>query len=130
MPLSDTACKNAKPKEKPYKLADEKGMFLLINPSGSKYFRFKYRFGGTEKSLALGVYPETSLKSAREKLDAARKKLADNIAPSITRKIEKIGSIENTFKAVAEDFLMTKLKGDEDTFNYTYTHIIIELYQE
>jgi hypothetical protein len=62
MPLSDTACKNAKPKDKPYKLADEKGMFLLINPNGSKYFRLKYRFGGTEKTLALGVYPETSLK--------------------------------------------------------------------
>jgi hypothetical protein len=54
MSLSDTQCKNAKPKEKPYKLADEKGMFLLVNPNGSKYFRFKYRFGGKEKVLALG----------------------------------------------------------------------------
>ena len=61
MPLSDTACKNAKPKEKPFKLADEKGMFLLVNPNGSKYFRFKYRFAGKEKTLALGVYPDTSL---------------------------------------------------------------------
>jgi integrase len=108
MPLSDTACKNAKPKDKPYKLADEKGMFLLINPNGSKYFRLKYRFGGTEKTLALGVYPETSLKSARDKRDAARKQLADNIDPGISRKIEKAGAIENTFKAIAEDFLMTK----------------------
>ena len=107
MPLSDTACKNAKPKEKPYKLADEKGMFLLVNPNGAKYFRLKYRFGGTEKTLALGVYPETSLKSARDKRDSARTQLANNIDPSITRKIEKAGSIENTFKAVAEDFLMT-----------------------
>jgi hypothetical protein len=54
MSLSDTACKNAKPKEKPYKITDEKGMFLLVNPNGSKYFRLKYRFGGTEKTLALG----------------------------------------------------------------------------
>ncbi|MDP2902079.1 MAG: Arm DNA-binding domain-containing protein [Methylovulum sp.] len=55
MPLTDTACKNAKPKDKPYELADEKGMFLLVNPNGSKYFRMKYRFNGKEKNLALGV---------------------------------------------------------------------------
>jgi hypothetical protein len=54
MSLTDTACKNAKPKEKPYKLADEKGMFLLVNPNGLKYFRVKYRFDGKEKTLALG----------------------------------------------------------------------------
>ena len=110
MPLSDTAGKNAKPKEKPYKLADEKGMFLLINPNGSKYFRLKYRFGGTEKTLALGVDPETGLKSARDKRDAARKQIADSIDPSITRKIQKAGSIENTFKAIAEDFLRLCLR--------------------
>jgi hypothetical protein len=52
MPLSDPACKNAKPKDKPYKLTDEKGMFLLINPNASKYFRLKYRFAGKEKVLA------------------------------------------------------------------------------
>ncbi len=120
MPLSDTACKNAKPKEKPYKLADEKGMFLLVNPNGSKYFRLKYRFGGTEKSFALGVYPETTLKEAREKRDAARKQLTDGIDPNIARKIEKAGSIENTFKAIAEDFLMTRLKGDWSTSHHKH----------
>ena len=67
MTLSDTTCKNVKPKEKPFKLADEKGMFLLINTNGSKYFRFKYRFAGKEKTLALGVYPETSLKISQRK---------------------------------------------------------------
>ena len=65
MPLTATAAKEAKPKEKPYKLSDEKGMFLLVNPSGSKYWRLKYRFGGKEKTLALGVYPEVSLAEAR-----------------------------------------------------------------
>ncbi len=55
MPLTATAVKQAKPKEKPYKLADEKGMFLLVNANGSKYWRFKYRFAGKEKLLALGV---------------------------------------------------------------------------
>lgn len=105
MPLSDTACKNAKPKEKPYKLADEKGMFLLINPNGSKYFRLKYRYSGKEKLLALGVYPDTSLKSAREKRDTAREQIAKGIDPGITRKIEKAGSAENTFSAVAQEFI-------------------------
>jgi integrase len=97
MPLSDPACKNAKPKEKPYKLADEKGMFLLINPNSSKYFRLKYRFAGKEKVLALGVYPETSLKEAREKRDTARKQIADGIDPS------EIRSKAKTEKAIAID---------------------------
>ena len=57
MPLTDPTCKNAKPKDKPYKLSDSKGMFLLVNPNGSKYFRLKYRIDGKEKTLALGVYP-------------------------------------------------------------------------
>lgn len=107
MPLSDTACKNAKSKEKPYKLADEKGMFLLINPNGSKYFRLKYRFGGTEKTLALGVYPETSLKSARDKRDAARKQLADGIDPSENRKAVKSSKAEsaaNSFEVIAREW--------------------------
>lgn len=59
--LTDTACKNAKPRDKAYKLSDEKGLYLEITPNGSKYFRLKYRFGSKEKRLAFGVYPETSL---------------------------------------------------------------------
>jgi hypothetical protein len=90
MPLFNTACKNAKSKEKPYKLADEKGMFLLANPKGSKYFRMKYRFGGTEKPLHWGYI----MKPAR--VNAARKQLADGIDPGITRKIEKAGSMATT----------------------------------
>ncbi|MEC4747585.1 integrase arm-type DNA-binding domain-containing protein [Methylomicrobium sp. Wu6] len=105
MALSDTACKNAKPKEKPYKLADEKGMFLLVNSNGSKYFRLKYRFAGKEKLLALGVYPDTSLKDARTKRDQAREQIAKGIDPGIARKIEKAGSAENTFSAVAKEFI-------------------------
>ncbi|MDD2863968.1 MAG: Arm DNA-binding domain-containing protein [Methylococcales bacterium] len=73
MAITDTACKNTKPNaDKPYKLADEKGLYLLINQNGSKYFRMDYRFGGKRKTLALGVYPETSLKQARDKRDEAR----------------------------------------------------------
>jgi len=105
MPLSDTAIRNAKPTEKPYKMPDEKGMYLLVHPNGGKYFRLDYRFVGKRKTLSLGVYPDTSLKQAREKRDTAKKQIADGIDPSITRKIEKAGSIENTFKAVADEFL-------------------------
>ena len=62
MPLTDTAVKNAKPKEKNYKLADEKGMFLFITRAGGKLWRLSYRFGGKQKLLALGKYPEITLK--------------------------------------------------------------------
>jgi integrase len=106
MALTDTACKNTKPNaEKPYKLADEKGLYLLINQNGSKYFRMDYRFGGKRKTLALGVYPETSLKQARDKRDEARSQLADGIDPSLKRKAEKTGSLENTFSAIAKEFI-------------------------
>lgn len=77
--LTDTTCKNAKPEDKPYRKADEKGVYLDVRPNGSKYFRLKYRFGGKEKLLALGVYPETSLAQARAKRDEARKQLAQGV---------------------------------------------------
>ncbi|RIX48218.1 MAG: DUF4102 domain-containing protein [Rhodocyclales bacterium GT-UBC] len=64
MPLSDTAIRSAKPTDKPYKLPDEKGLFLLIHPNGSKYWRQKYPYGGKEKMLAHGVYPHVGLKDA------------------------------------------------------------------
>lgn len=79
--LNDPACKNAKPKDKPYRLSDEKGLYLEVMPNGSKYFRLKYRYGGKEKRLALGVYPETGLKLARDRRDEARKQLAQGIDP-------------------------------------------------
>ncbi len=102
--LTDTTCKNAKAKDKPYKLADEKGMFLLVNPNGSKYFRLKYRVNSKEKLLALGVYPETSLKQARDKRDEARSKLAEGIDPSETRKAEKITQTYTFERMVREWF--------------------------
>ena len=120
MALSDTTIKAAKPKDKEYKLTDEKGMYVLIKPNGSKYFRIDYRFAGQRKTLALGVYPETTLKEAREKRDTARKQISDGIDPSISKKIKKAGSIENTFKAVAEDFLITKKREWSDSH---HTHI-------
>ena len=86
MPLSDTTIKNAKSTEKPYKMQDEKGMYLLVNSSGGKYFRYNYRFDGKRKTLALGTYPATSLKDAREKRDTAIKQIAGGIDPSENRK--------------------------------------------
>lgn len=104
--LNDPACKNAKPKEKPYRLADEKGLYLEVMPNGSKYFRMKYRFGGKEKRLALGVYPETGLKLARDKRDEARKQLAQNIDPSQNRKAMKaaLAADADTFEVVAREW--------------------------
>lgn len=84
MPLTDTAIRKAKPADKPIKLADEKGLFLLINANGAKYWRQKYRFNGKEKMLAHGVYPDVILKLARERRDAARRLLAEGIDPGET----------------------------------------------
>ena len=71
MALTDSTAKNAKAKGKPYKLSDEKGMYLLVTATGAKWWRFKFRFAGKEKQLSLGVYRETSLREARDRRDAA-----------------------------------------------------------
>lgn len=107
MPLSDTSVRNAKPEPKPYKLSDERGMFLLVNPSGSKWWRLKYRIDGKEKLLSLGVYPDVSLKVARARRDEARKLIADGIDPSLTRQVQKAAKTEraaNSFEAVAREW--------------------------
>ncbi len=107
MPLTDTGARNAKPKATPYKLADERGMFLLVNPTGAKWWRLKYRFAGKEKLLSLGVYPDVRLKDAREKRDAARQLIAAGIDPSTNRKIQNAARVEraeNSFEAVAREW--------------------------
>lgn len=112
MPLSDITIKNAKPAEKPYKLPDERGMYLLVDPKGGKYFRLDYRFSGKRKTLALGVYPDTGLKQARDKRDTAKKQIADGIDPSETKKATKQAAIavtKNTFEFVAREW-HTKFK--------------------
>jgi len=75
MALTDAACKNAKPKEKPYKLADSGGLHLLAKPNSGPYWRVKYRFDGKEKLLSFGLYPEVSLADARTKRDKAKARL-------------------------------------------------------
>lgn len=114
MALSDTAIKNAKPSTKPIKLSDEKGMFLLIAPAGGKWWRLKYRFGGKEKLLSLGTYPEVSLREARDRRDEARKLLADGVDPSENRKAIKSAKTEraaNSFEVVAREWYTKKLPG-------------------
>lgn len=103
MPLSDTTIKNTKPTSKPFKLSDEKGMFLLVNPSGSKLWRLKYRWEGKEKLLALGAYPDVSLKVARTKRDELRAQLAAGIDPGAVRKAEKLATAD-TFEAIAREW--------------------------
>jgi len=107
MKLTNLQCKHAKPKEKPYRLAAGRGLYLEVAPNGSKYWRMKYRFNGKEKRLAFGVYPEVSLKEADDKCTAARKLLDQNIDPSQAKKAAKHAAEEkagNTFEGVARDW--------------------------
>ena len=105
--LTDAKIRNAKPAAKPVKLTDERGMHLLVTPAGGKLWRLSYRFGGRQKTLALGAYPDVSLTRAREKRDEARRLLADGIDPAAQRKAAKLAQAD-TFKAVAEDFLTSR----------------------
>lgn len=115
MPLTDPAVRNAKPgikptgefTLKPYKLADERGMYLEVYPNGSKYWRMKYRYAGKEKRLALGVYPEITLKEARKRRDDARALLAEGTDPGQAKQAQKRAdklSAANSFEAVAREW--------------------------
>jgi hypothetical protein len=86
MPLTDLKIRAAKPKDKPYKISDGGGLYLLINTNGAKYWRWKYRIQQKEKVLAIGVYPEVTLKQARDAQYEARKKLEQGIDPSLEKK--------------------------------------------
>jgi integrase len=105
--LTDIAIKKATPRDKIYRMADGGGMYLEVMPSGSKYWRLKYRFGGKEKRLALGVYPDISLADARERREQARKLLANDADPSeIKKEAKKAEQAEttNSFKIIALEF--------------------------
>jgi integrase len=107
MPLTDTAIRNTKPGAKPVKMFDEKGLFLLLNPTGSRWWRFKYRFDDKEKLLSFGTYPEVSLKDARLKREEARRQVAAGIDPGEHRKAQKAartGQAANSFEIVAREW--------------------------
>jgi integrase len=107
MALTDTTCRTARPTEKPRKLADEKGLYLLVNQAG-KYWRMDYRHIGRRKTLALGVYPDISLAKARERRDEARRLLADGIDPGESKKARKqarYAAAANSFEAVSREWI-------------------------
>jgi len=106
MPLTDAKARNAKPRNKPLKLFDTDGLFLMVSPGGGKWWRFKYRFGGKEKLISLGTYPEVSLAQARSRRDEARKLVADGIDPSQARKASKAAKVqsESTFEMLAREW--------------------------
>jgi integrase len=105
-PLTDAKVRTAKPTEKPQKLFDGGGLFLLVTPTGGKLWRLKYRFGGTEKSLSLGIYPQTSLVEARQKRDQASILLAKGVDPNDTKKAQKAAGTQETetFEIIAREW--------------------------
>lgn len=107
-PLTAIQVRNAKPKATPYKLADSRGLHLLVLPSGSKHWRFRYRLAGKENMFAIGAYPDISLALAREACDDARKLVSEGIHPSHARQTERKATetaAANTFKAIAEKWI-------------------------
>jgi hypothetical protein len=125
MPLTDTAIRATKPSAKPIRVFDGGGLYLEISPAGGKLWRLKYRFGGMEKRLALGKYPEISLSDARARRDEARKLLANGADPGEVKKAQKAAMrkrTENTFRTVAAEwFAVWKVKiskkGAEDAWS-------------
>ena len=98
MALTELKVKQARGREESYKLTDGRGLYLLVRPNGGKWWRFDYRYGGKRKTLSMGVYPDVSLKKARNRLDEARLQPADGIDPGALRRAEK-GAGKDTFEA-------------------------------
>jgi integrase len=114
MSLTDTAIKNAKPGDKAARLFDGGGLYLEVSPAGGKWWRLKYRYSGKEKRLSLGVYPDVSLKDARQRRDDARKLLANDIDPSVNRKAIKATKSDmaaNSFEVVGREWFTNKSPG-------------------
>jgi len=118
MALTDSKVKQAKPTEKTYRLADEKGLYLEVHTNGSRYWRHKYRFNQKEKRMAYGVYPDVSLKDARDKRDTTRKLLSDGIDPSLAKKAQQFSLSEahtNNFEAIAREWFATKMQDKSES---------------
>lgn len=124
MPLTDTKIRNAKSKDRPYKLTDGRGLFLLVQESGGKLWRFKYRFDGVdeagepkrvEKKLSLGRYPDVTLSRARTLCDEARSQLADGVDPAAQKALDKVAakaSAANTFAEIAGEYIRVKMEAE------------------
>jgi integrase len=113
MSLSALTVKNAKPQDLPYKLTDERGLYLLVTPSGGRLWRLKYRIDGREKSLAIGAYPEVSLTDARDAREEARRQLAKGLDPSAEKRAAKRqarASAADTFETIAREWWQLQIK--------------------
>jgi len=107
--LTDTKVRQAKPGPKPYKLTDGAGLFLLVHPNGSKYWRLKYRLAGKEKLFAIGVYPEVSLAQAREKALQARHLVREGGDPVLERRRRRSDAGgSGTFQTIAEEWIASR----------------------
>ena len=120
MALTDVSIRNAKPRDKAYKLYDEGGLFIQVTPTGGKWWRLKYRFNGKEKLLSLGTYPEVSLSGARSRRDDARKLLAQDppVDPSANRKAAKVAReklVTNSFEAIAREWVASHMADKSET---------------
>ena len=106
MPLSDTTIRTAKPKDKLYRLTDANGLCLEVTPTGSKLWRYRYRFNGSAKMLALGTYPAVTLLKARQMRDESRQMLIDGIDPGEQKKAAKQAQkVEGiTFETLAREW--------------------------
>lgn len=127
MPLTATAVRQALPKAKAYKLSDSHGLFLLVNPKGAKYWRYKYRYGGKEKTLALGVFPEVSLKDARVAHQEARAKLDKGLDPGQERRIEKLTrnlAAADSFEAVALEWFDRVMPNKSESYRVRTRRIL------
>lgn len=114
MSLTDTAIRNAKPIDKPYKLSDAQGLYLLIKPNGSKLWQLKYRFGGKEKKLAFGAYPTVTLANARKLREEARTVLSAGDDPGVKKQQEKQAKKSgNTFEEIARKWLAGNIRWNE-----------------
>ncbi len=109
MALTDVAIRKAKPADKPSRMFDGGGLYLEIAPSGGKLWRLKYRYGGKEKRLAIGTYPEISLIDARNRRETARKLLANGVDPADAKKAHKAARLDreaNSFEVVAREWFV------------------------
>jgi len=104
--LTAATIKAAKPKEKPYKMHDRNGLFLIVRPNSKKWWRFRYKLGGNTKELSMGTFPDTSLRQARFNRDEARIMLGKGIDPSITRKAlrKETTDASETFAVIAKEW--------------------------
>jgi integrase len=107
--LSEAKVRSARARDRAYKIFDERGLFLLVTPTGGRLWRLKYRMYGREKLISLGAYPDVPLSRAREKRDDARKLIADGVDPSAERQ-ERRSALVDTFEGVAKEWLALQSK--------------------